>query len=308
MIEKQDLRIIYLGTPDFAVPGLELLVKHGYHVVAVVTAPDKPSGRGLSVQHSDIKTAALALNIPVLQPEKLKDPEFIATLKSYKANLQIVVAFRMLPEMVWNMPSIGTFNLHGSLLPQYRGAAPINWAIINGEEETGLTTFFLQHEIDTGDILLQVKEPIHEEDTFEILYNRLKNIGASLILDTVKLIEQGDYKTMPQNTHQVLKAAPKIFKETCQIDWSKSEEEIYNFVRGLSPYPCAWTRLNKKNYKVISVKKTKSNSSSNPTGQVVQEDHRVYVSCKDGKIELIEIQAEGKKRMKTEDYLRGNKF
>jgi methionyl-tRNA formyltransferase len=193
-------------------------------------------------------------------------------------------------------------------LEQYRGAAPINWAIINGEKETGLTTFFLQHEIDTGDILLQVKEPIHEEDTFEVLYNRLKNIGATLILDTVQLIEQGDYKTIPQNTNQVLKAAPKIFKETCQIDWNKSEEEIYNFVRGLSPYPCAWTRLNEKTYKIISVQKTKSNSSSSPAGQIIQEGHHVYVTCKDGKVELIEIQAEGKKRMKTEDYLRGNKF
>lgn len=308
MIDKKDLRIIYLGTPDFAVPGLELLVKSGYHVVAVVTAPDKPSGRGLTLQYSDIKKAALALNIPVLQPEKLKDPAFIEELKSYRANLQIVVAFRMLPEVVWNMPSIGTFNLHGSLLPQYRGAAPINWAIINGEKETGLTTFFLQHEIDTGDILLQIKEPIHEEDTFELLYNRLKNSGAELILNTVQLIEKGNYKTIPQNTKQILKPAPKIFKETCQIDWHKSEEEIYNFVRGLSPYPCAWTSLNGKTYKVIAVKKTNDNSSTQEIGSTLQEGHRVYVTCQKGKIELIEIQAEGKKRMKMEEYLRGNKI
>ena len=307
MVDKKDLRIIYLGTPDFAVPGLELLVKEGYNVVAVITAPDKPSGRGLTLQYSDIKKAALELNIPVLQPEKLKSPEFIEELKTYRANLQIVVAFRMLPESVWDMPSIGTFNLHGSLLPQYRGAAPINWAIINGEKETGLTTFFLQHEIDTGDVLLHVKEPILEEDTFEVLYNRLKNIGASLILNTVKLIENGAYTPQPQNTNQVLKPAPKIFKETCQIDWTKSESEIYDFVRGLSPYPCAWTNLNGKNYKIISVKKSNTNAEGS-IGEVVQESNQVFVYCKGGKIELIEIQAEGKKRMKTEDYIRGNKI
>ena len=307
MVDKKDLRIIYLGTPDFAVPGLELLVKEGYNVVAVITAPDKPSGRGLTLQYSDIKKAALELNIPVLQPEKLKSPEFIEELKTYRANLQIVVAFRMLPESVWDMPSIGTFNLHGSLLPQYRGAAPINWAIINGEKETGLTTFFLQHEIDTGDVLLHVKEPILEEDTFEILYNRLKNIGASLILNTVKLIENGDYTPQPQNTNQVLKPAPKIFKETCQIDWTKTENEIYDFVRGLSPYPCAWTILNGKNYKIISVNKSNTNAEGS-IGEVVQENNKAYVNCKDGLLELIEIQAEGKKKMKVEDYLRGNKI
>ncbi|MBC7488383.1 MAG: methionyl-tRNA formyltransferase [Cytophagaceae bacterium] len=310
MIDKKDLRIIYLGTPDFAVPGLQILVKEGYHVVAVITAPDKPAGRGLTLQYSDVKKAALELNIPVLQPEKLKDPDFIAELKSYHANLQIVVAFRMLPEAVWNMPAIGTFNLHGSLLPQYRGAAPINWAIINGENETGLTTFFLKHEIDTGDMMLQVKEPILEEDTFEILYNRLKNIGATLIHNTVQLIEMGGYQTIPQDTSVLLKAAPKLFKETCQIDWNKTEEEVYNFVRGLSPYPCAWTVLNEKTYKVIQVKKTQTNADNtkHPLGSVVQEDSKAYVYCQSGKIELIEIQAEGKKRMKVLDYLRGNKI
>ncbi len=308
MIAKEELRIIYLGTPDFAVPGLERLVQEGYNVVAVITAPDKPSGRGLTLQHSDIKKASLALNIPVLQPERLKAPEFLEELKTYHANLQIVVAFRMLPEAVWNMPSIGTFNLHGSLLPQYRGAAPINWAIMNGNKETGLTTFFLQQEIDTGDILLQVKEPILEEDTFEVLYNRLKNIGAELILNTVRLIEKGNYTPKPQNTDQELKPAPKIFKETCQIDWNKSEEEIYNFVRGLSPYPCAWTSLNGKNYKIIAVKKTNDTSASHEIGSTSQEANHVYVQCKNGQLELIEIQAEGKKRMKTEDYIRGNKI
>lgn len=310
MIHQKDLRIIYLGTPDFAVPGLQLLVKEGYNVVAVITAPDKPAGRGLTLQHSDIKKAALELNLPVLQPEKLKDPAFLEELAAYKANLQIVVAFRMLPESVWNMPEIGTFNLHGSLLPQYRGAAPINWAIMNGEKETGLTTFFLKHEIDTGDMMLQVKETIQEEDTFEILYNRLKNIGATLILNTVKLIEKGGYTTIPQDTSVPLKPAPKLFKETCQIDWNKTEEEVYNFVRGLSPYPCAWTVLNGKTYKVIAVKKTHTSIDNvkYPTGSVLLEDNKAYVYCKSGKIELIEIQAEGKKRMKVLDYLRGNKI
>lgn len=310
MIDKKDLRIIYMGTPDFAVPGLEILVKEGYQVVAVITAPDKPAGRGLTLQYSDLKKAALELNIPVLQPEKLKDPDFIKELASYHANLQIVVAFRMLPEVVWNMPAIGTFNLHGSLLPQYRGAAPINWAIINGEKETGLTTFFLKHEIDTGDMMLQVKESILEEDTFEILYNRLKNIGATLIYNTVQLIEMGGYKTIPQDTSLPLKAAPKLFKETCQIDWNKTEEEVYNFVRGLSPYPCAWTVLNGKTYKVIQVQKTQTNTdhTNQEAGSVIQEDNKAFVYCQSGKIELIEIQAEGKKRMKVLDYLRGNKI
>jgi methionyl-tRNA formyltransferase len=309
-MNKKDLRIIYLGTPDFAVPGLELLVKEGYNVVAVITAPDKPAGRGLTLQYSDVKKAALDWNIPVLQPEKLKDPAFIEELKSYKANLQIVVAFRMLPEAVWDMPEIGTFNLHGSLLPQYRGAAPINWAIINGEKETGLTTFFLKHEIDTGDVMLQVKETIKEEDTFEILYDRLKHIGAALILNTVKLIEKGDYTPIPQDTSITLKPAPKLFKETCQINWNQPEENIYNFVRGLSPYPCAWTVLNGKTYKIIQVQKTHSDSNNDihPVGSVVQEGDQAFVYCKKGKIELIELQAEGKKKMKVADYTRGNKI
>ena len=310
MIDKKDLRIIYLGTPDFAVPGLELLAKEGYNIVAVITAPDKPAGRGLTLQYSDVKKAALELNIPVLQPEKLKDPVFIEELKSYKANLQIVVAFRMLPEAVWDMPEIGTFNLHGSLLPQYRGAAPINWAIINGEKETGLTTFFLKHEIDTGDVVLQVKETIQEEDTFELLYDRLKHIGASLILDTVKLIEKGDYSPIPQDTSRELKAAPKLFKETCQINWNQSEEAIYNFVRGLSPYPCAWTILNGKTYKIIQVQKTDAYTDNDkyPVGSVMQEGNQAFVYCQKGKIELIELQAEGKKRMKVSDFTRGNKI
>lgn len=309
MIEKKDIRIIYFGTPDFAVPGLELLIKEGYNVVAVVTAPDKPCGRGLTIQQSNIKKSALSFNIPVLQPEKLNNDDFLKELESYQANLQIVVAFRMLPESVWNMPSIGTFNLHGSLLPQYRGASPINWAIINGEEETGLTTFFLNHKIDTGEILLQLKHPILEEDTFEVLYNKLKVLGATLILNTVELIQTENYKTISQNNNQeVLKPAPKIFKETCEIDWCKTEDEIYNFVRGLSPQPCAWTKLNEEYYKIISVKKTKQENNFLKPGSIIQEDNKIYVYCKNGKIELLEIQAVGKKRMKIADYLRGNKI
>jgi methionyl-tRNA formyltransferase len=309
-MKKEDLRIIYLGTPDFAVPGLQQLVKEGFNVVAVVTAPDKPSGRGLSLQQSDVKKAALELNIPVLQPERLKDEQFLEEIKSYNANLQIVVAFRMMPEVLWDMPELGTFNLHGSLLPQYRGAAPINWAIMNGEKETGLTTFFLKHEIDTGDIMLQITEPIHENDTFEILYNRLKFIGAKLIVDTVNLIVTENYTTLPQNTNQVLKPAPKIFKETCKIDWNKTANEVYDFVRGLSPYPSAWTSFNSKNYKIISTKKITDNLSHHMKvcGDFEVVHDQLFVLCHQSVLEIIEFQAEGKKRMFVKDFLRGNKI
>ena len=237
------LRIIYMGTPEFAVPGLDALVDSGCNVVAVITAPDKPAGRGLKLQMSPVKEAALKHDIPVLQPEKLKSEEFLETLKSYQADLQIVVAFRMLPEVVWNMPRLGTFNLHASLLPQYRGAAPINWAIINGEKETGVTTFFLKHEIDTGDIIIQEKEEILPSDNVGTLYEKLMNKGAAVIVKTVKLIQSENYTTSSQQFSEELNLAPKIFKETCEIDWNKSAIEIQNFVRGLSPYPAAWAVL-----------------------------------------------------------------
>ncbi|MFN3316928.1 MAG: methionyl-tRNA formyltransferase, partial [Raineya sp.] len=235
------MRIIFMGTPEFAVPSLQVLVENGYNIVGVVTAPDKPAGRGKQMQVSEVKQYALSQNLPILQPEKLKSPDFLAELQALKADLQVVVAFRMLPEVVWAMPPIGTFNLHASLLPKYRGAAPINWAIINGETETGVTTFFLQHEIDTGNIIFQEKEPISPTDTAGSLYQRLMHKGAKLVLKTVQTIEKGDVQTFPQVgeiTH-----APKIFRETCQIDWNKTSTEIYNFVRGLAPYPAAWTTL-----------------------------------------------------------------
>src|SRR5688572_14256950 len=243
------LRIIFMGTPEFAVPSLEILLENNFNVVAVITAPDKPQGRGQEVVGSPVKECALKYHVPVLQPTNLKSPEFLEELKSYNANLQIVVAFRMLPESVWSMPSLGTFNLHGSLLPQYRGAAPINWAIINGEKETGVTTFFLKHEIDTGSIIFQEKEPIHDSDDIGSLYERLMKRGSQLVLKTVKAIETGNYPTVPQPQGIEIKHAPKIFKETCEINWDQSTGQIINFVRGLSPYPGAWTVLNGKTFK-----------------------------------------------------------
>ncbi len=297
-----------MGTPDFAVPSLEALIENRYNVVAVITVPDKPSGRGLKITTSPVKDVAVKNAIPVLQPTNLKDPTFLEELKSYNANLQIVVAFRMLPELVWNMPEIGTFNLHGSLLPQYRGAAPINWAIINGEKETGCTTFFLQHEIDTGDILFSEKETIGEEDNFEELYNRMKVKGAGLVLKTVKAIEKGDYKPVPQQFSSELKNAPKIHKETCKIDWNKPAEEIRNFIRGLSPYPAAWTELNGKTLKIFKAKITED-SGQKKSGEI-ESDNKTYLNYQTGKgmLSVLELQLEGKKRMSIEEFLRGNKI
>src|SRR5574344_2486239 len=243
-MEKKDLRIVYMGTPDFAVESLKRLVEGGYNVVAVVTMPDKPVGRHASVlQPSPVKEYALSQNLKVLQPEKLKDEAFVAELQSYNADLQIVVAFRMLPEAVWNMPKYGTFNLHASLLPQYRGAAPINWAVINGDKETGVTTFFLKHEIDTGNIIMQSKVSIGDDENVGDIHDKLMYLGASVGTETVDLIISGNYILTPQDESIVLKPAPKIFKDTCRIDWSKSVIEIKNFVRGLSPYPAAFTEI-----------------------------------------------------------------
>jgi methionyl-tRNA formyltransferase len=302
------LRIIFMGTPDFAVPSLEILIENNYQVVAVITAPDKPAGRGLKIQTSPVKDVAVKYSIPVLQPTSLKDPAFQEELKSYQANLQIVVAFRMLPEAVWNMPEIGTFNLHASLLPQYRGAAPINWAIINGEKETGCTTFFLQHEIDTGDILFAEKETIGENDNFEELYNRLKIKGAGLTLKTVQAIEKGNYTPFPQTFSSTLKAAPKIHKETCKIDWTKSAEEIRNFIRGLSPYPAAWTELNGKNLKIFKAEKTSDKSTKTPGEIETDQKNYIYYHTGSGVLSILELQLEGKKRMLVEEFLRGYKF
>jgi methionyl-tRNA formyltransferase len=305
-----NLKIIFMGTPEFAVPSLEILLQHNYTVVAVITAPDKPSGRGLKVMPSPVKEVALRYNVPVLQPTNLKAPEFIEELKSYQADLQIVVAFRMLPESVWNMPPIGTFNLHASLLPQYRGAAPINWAITNGETETGLTTFFLKHEIDTGNIIFQEKEPITEQDTAGSLYERLRQKGAGLVLKTVQAIENGNYPQVPQQMSETIKLAPKIFKETCEINWQQPSRTIYNFIRGLSPYPTAWTLLNGKFCKIFASHVMENNAelSGNPGEYRSDGKQFLHIRTNDGWLAIDELQLEGKKKMGIEEFLRGNKL
>lgn len=302
------LRIIFMGTPEFAVPSLEILIENKFNVVAVITAPDKPQGRGQKLIPSPVKVAALKHNLPVLQPVNLKSTTFLDELKSYNANLQIVVAFRMLPETVWAMPTLGTFNLHASLLPQYRGAAPINWAIINGEKETGVTTFFLKHEIDTGSIIFQEKEPIYKHDDAGDLYNRLMTKGAALVLKTAKAIEAGTYPALPQNPNQELKHAPKIFKETCAINWNKPAEKIIDFVRGLSPYPGAWTVLNGKTYKIYRCEKWDGNGSRPAVDAPWIVSDGLKIRAADGWINILEFQPEGKKRMEVAEFLRGNKF
>jgi methionyl-tRNA formyltransferase len=303
------LRIVFMGTPEFAVPSLEILLKNNINVVAVITAPDKPQGRGQKVSFSPVKECALRYSIPVLQPTNLKSPEFLEDLKAYNANLQIVVAFRMLPEVVWAMPEFGTFNLHASLLPQYRGAAPINWAIINGERETGVTTFFLKHEIDTGSIIFQEKETITYNDTVGTLYDRLMHKGADLVLKTVRAIESSQYTASPQDNETIIKHAPKIFKETCEINWDKDSESVRNFIRGLSPYPAAWTSIHGKSFKVFAAEKVSESSNEVSPGEYVT-DNRSYLHfrTRDGYLSLTEIQPEGKKRMGIEDFFRGNKL
>jgi methionyl-tRNA formyltransferase len=304
-----NLRIIFMGTPEFAVPTLDILVEHKFNVVAVITAPDKPQGRGQKIVYSPVKECALKHNVPVLQPTNLKAPEFLEELKTYDANLQIVVAFRMLPEVVWSMPKLGTFNLHASLLPQYRGAAPINWAIINGEKETGVTTFFLKHEIDTGSIIFQEKEVIDKNDNVGTLYERLMVKGSQLVLKTVKAIEEGEYPSLPQPQHAEIKHAPKIFKETCEINWSQTSEQVRNFIRGLSPYPVAWTVLLNKTFKIYSVSIVENGNTNKKAGEF-DTDNKNYLYFKtiDGWISIDELQPEGKKRMSIQDFFRGNKI
>jgi methionyl-tRNA formyltransferase len=312
------MKIIFMGTPDFAVPGLEILVKNSLDVVAVITAPDKPAGRGNQLTTSAVKDCALQYNIPILQPANLKDATFLAELRNYQADLQIVIAFRMLPEVVWNMPSLGTFNLHASLLPKYRGAAPINWAIINGETETGATTFFLRHEIDTGNIIFQHKEPILPEDNVGTLYERLRFKGADLVLKTVQAIAAGNYPQIPQDLSIPATPAPKIFRETCEIDWkNKTTAEIHNFVRGLSPYPCAWTMLQGRNCKIY---KTNSHFDRDllPVGfswesftsatYFTDNKNMLLLATADGWIAIEELQTEGKKRLDIKSFLAGNKI
>jgi len=306
MAETQ-LRIVFMGTPEFAVPSLDILVQNGYHVVGVITAPDKPSGRGLQLNASPVKEYAVSKGLHVLQPEKLKDPVFLEELKVLKADVQVIVAFRMLPEAVWAMPPKGTFNLHASLLPQYRGAAPINWAIINGEKETGVSTFFLQHEIDTGDVIFQEKEPIYDTDNVGSLYERMKGKGASLVLKTIQAIDNNTVKTFAQRSSGESKPAPKIFKEDCKIDWEKSAKEVHNLVRGLSPYPTAFFGLNGKNCKLFVTKFEEGKPEGTPSS--FKSDNKTYlkVACSDAYLDIVELQLEGKKKMTIEEFLRGTK-
>ena len=311
----KEIRIVFMGTPDFAVESLKALVENGYHVVGVITAPDKPAGRGRQLSESAVKKYAVENKLNVLQPEKLKNPEFIAELESLKADLQIVVAFRMLPEIVWSMPLMGTFNLHGSLLPQYRGAAPLNWAVINGEKETGVTTFLLSHEIDTGKIMFQEKIAIAENDTVGDLHDQLMVIGANLVIRTVDALASGNVEAIDQE-HLIdhpdrIKHAPKIFKEDCRIDWTRDTESVRNLIRGLSPYPAAWTELEYPGKGEVLTAKiyavTRDNSGLTAAPGTLHTDGKKFlkIACPDGWLLVTDIQLSGKKRMKTDELLRG---
>ena len=305
-----------MGTPDFAVEALRQLVEGGYNVVGVITMPDKPAGRGHKIQYSPVKQYALEQNLPLLQPERLKDEVFVEALREWKADLQIVVAFRMLPEVVWNMPRLGTFNLHASLLPQYRGAAPINWAVINGDTETGVTTFFLTHEIDTGKIIRQRHLPIADTDDVETVHDALMVMGAGLVTETVDLLLDGKTDAIPQEEFYKdaaeLRPAPKIFKDTCHIDWNQPVKKIYDFVRGLSPYPAAWTELISEDGKRLALKiyqaEKRPAEHNFPVGSI-HTDHKSYidVAVKDGFLRLRSLQLAGKKRMNITDFLNGFK-
>ncbi len=303
------MNIVFMGTPDFAVPSLEILLKNNYTISAVVTAPDKPRGRGQQVSYTPVKEFTQKHSIPVLQPDSLKDPQFITTLTDLKPDLFIIVAFRILPKEVYSIPIKGSFNLHASLLPKYRGAAPINWAIINGEKESGVTTFFLQDKVDTGNIILQKRIAISEEMTAGDLHDALSKIGSQAVLDTVQLIEKGNVNPQQQDNSSA-SPAPKIFKETCRIDWNQPVRKIHNFVRGLSPYPAAWTVHNDKQLKIFRSKNSETkiqNSEFNP-GSIVIDNNKIFVRTADGMIEILELQKEGKKRMNTEEFLRGYRF
>lgn len=302
-----------MGTPDFAVASLDILVKNNYNIVGVITAPDKPAGRGQQVQLSAVKKYAVEKGLHILQPEKLKNAQFLEELRALNADLQVVVAFRMLPEVVWNMPRLGTFNLHASLLPQYRGAAPINWAVMNGEKETGVTTFFLQHEIDTGKVLFRERTPIGKDETAGELHDRLMEIGSKLVLKTVQAIETGNYRETPQEElaeGQELKHAPKIFKEDCRTDWSKSIDTIHDHVRGLSPYPAAWTELSGPDGKMHSIKIFRTGKEitfhDHVRGTLISDGRSfIKIAVAGGYIHLLDIQLAGKKRMGTAEFLRG---
>ena len=312
-MNAKDLRIVFMGTPEFAVPSLRALVDGGYNVVAVVTTPDKPAGRGQKIHESDVKVAARELGLPILQPEKLRDPEFVEAMQALQPDLGIVIAFRMLPEVIWAMPRFGTFNLHASLLPQYRGAAPINWAIINGEKETGVTTFLLNHEIDKGAIVGQIRVPIGDEDNIGTMYDRLMEVGTGLVIDTVERIAAGDIDPVEQMhiDESTLRPAPKIFKEDCSIDWSRNGQDIVNFVRGLSPYPAAWTPMSGEGVQPLTAKIFSAKVIANPNGGGqcgnIESDGKNYirVRCADGFVEIGELQIAGKKRMAVKELLLG---
>lgn len=317
VMKKEDFRIVFLGTPDFAVASLDAIVKEGYNVVAVVTAPDKPAGRGKKITGSEVKEYAKQHGLAILQPEKLKDPDFLATLHALKPNLGVVVAFRMLPEVVWSMPELGTFNLHASLLPQYRGAAPINHALINGEQETGVTTFFLSHEIDTGKILFQKKVHISPNTTAGQLHDQLMILGADLVIETLRAIETGNFKLINQDLlikdDVILKNAPKIHRENCQICWDKNAIDIYNFIRGLSPYPAAFSvlkTLDGREYPLKIYNACYENISHNNEIGCIYTDHKdtFAVWVKDGRVCITEMQYPGKKRMSAKDFLNGYKI
>ena len=310
-MDKQSLRIIYMGTPDFAVESLRALVEGGYNVVAVVTMPDKPAGRGHQLQYSAVKQYALSVGLPLLQPERLRDEDFLTELRSYNADLQIVVAFRMLPEVVWDMPRLGTFNLHASLLPQYRGAAPINWAVMNGDTQTGATTFMLQHEIDTGNIILQESIDITTDENVGSVHDRLMTMGATLVTRTVDLIIDSENKgvelpTTQQQESSNLRPAPKIFKETCMIDFSWTAERIRNHVRGLSPYPAAWIANMPSSHPLADVLKGAKVYHVAIT-QVPEQKGHIIVPCADGYVDILELQLPGKKRMMASALLNGIK-
>ena len=311
----KELRIVFMGTPEFAVPSLRALVAGGYNVVGVVTTPDKPAGRGQRLHESDVKIAARELGLPILQPVKLRDPEFVEAMRALQPDLGIVIAFRMLPEVVWAMPRLGTFNLHASLLPQYRGAAPINWAIINGETETGVTTFLLNHEIDKGAIIGQIREPIHPEDTIGTMYDRLMKIGTGLVLETVERIAAGEIQPIEQQgiDETTLHPAPKIFKEDCRIDWSKPGKRIIDFIRGLSPYPAAWTAMYREGSdeealtaKIFAARFEAAEHPGIICGTIESDGRNfIRVACADGWIRLEELQIAGKKRLPVHDLLLG---
>ena len=316
MKNLEALRVIFMGTPEFAVASLDKLVQGGCNIVCVITAPDKPGGRGMELQQSAVKKYAVEKGLHILQPEKLKNPDFLETLKTLQADVQIVVAFRMLPELVWNMPPMGTINLHGSLLPQYRGAAPINWAIINGEKETGVTTFKLQHEIDTGNILLQKSFAIDNEENAGEVHDRMKIIGADLLLKTMQELAKGNLEELIQPvivkedkpSADLYKHAPKIFTETCKIDWAKPMDEVYNLIRGLAPYPAAFSFLEGKKMKIYKAEKV-DKIPEIATGEI-ETDKKTFIqfACTDGYISVKEIQLEGKKKMLIEDLLRGYRW